>query len=101
MTWWVAPGKTDVKGDRKLRPHQQKRPDPLSAGGGKAQGCIIVRGAKAHNSIAAYADEILVTPTRLLTKEEGDWAVAFAIPGDAPGIRQVVVASSPHGPGNN
>jgi hypothetical protein len=29
--------------------------------------------------------EILVTPTRLLTKEEGDWAVAFAIPGGRTG----------------
>lgn len=88
-------GQTDVKGDRKLRPHQQKDPDLYLRVVEKRKDGIIVRGAKAHNSIAAYADEILVTPTRLLTKEEADWAVAFAVPGDAPGIRQVVVTSSP------
>jgi len=88
-------GQTDVKGDRKLRPHQQQDPDLYLRVVERGKGGIIVRGAKAHNSIAAYADEILVTPTRLLTKEEADWAVAFAIPADAPGIRQVVVTASP------
>jgi len=88
-------GQTDVKGDRKLRPHQQQDPDLYLRVVEKRKGGIVVRGAKAHNSIAAYADEILVTPTRLLTKEEGDWAVAFAIQGDAPGVKQVVIASAP------
>ncbi|MGB9699079.1 MAG: 4-hydroxyphenylacetate 3-hydroxylase family protein [Thermodesulfobacteriota bacterium] len=88
-------GQTDVKGDRKLRPHQQKDPDLYLRLVERRRDGIIVRGAKAHNSIAAYADEILVTPTRLLTKEEADWAVAFAIPADAPGIKQVVVAAAP------
>ena len=88
-------GQTDVKGDRKLRPHQQADPDLYLRIVERKKDGIVVRGAKAHNSIAAYADEILVTPTRLLTKEEGDWAVAFAIPADAPGIRQVVISSSP------
>ncbi len=88
-------GQTDVKGDRKLRPHEQADPDLYLRIVERRKDGIVVRGAKAHNSIAAYADEILVTPTRLLTKEEGDWAVSFAIPADAPGIRQVVVSSAP------
>ena len=28
------------------------------------------------------SDEIVVLPTRALTREEGDWAVAFAVPSD-------------------
>ncbi len=88
-------GQTDVKGDRSLRPHQQLDPDVYLHIVERKKDGIVVRGAKAHNSIAAYADEIIVTPTRALTKEEGDWAVAFAIPTDYPGIHQVVVAGAP------
>lgn len=88
-------GQTDVKGDRNLRPHEQADPDLYLHIVEKRRDGIVVRGAKAHNSIAAYADEVIVTPTRVLTKEEADWAVAFALPGDAPGIHQVVVVASP------
>ena len=38
---------------------------------------IIVNGAKAHNSCSAYADEIVVLPTRNMASDETDWAVAF------------------------
>lgn len=84
---------TDVKGNRNLRPHQQADPDLYLRVVEKRKDGIVVRGAKAHNSIAAYADELLVIPTRALTKEEGDWAVAFAILADAPGIKLI---SLPH-----
>jgi aromatic ring hydroxylase len=40
--------------------------------------------------MAAYADEILVLPTRAMMEGDADWAVAFAIPADDPGIKQVV-----------
>ncbi len=86
---------TDVKGDRSLRPHQQADPDMYLRIVERREDGIVVRGAKAHNSIAAYADEIIVTPTRALTKEESDWAVAFAVPGDHPKVHQIVVAGSP------
>lgn len=86
---------TDVKGDRSLRPHQQPDPDMYLRIVERKKDGIVVRGAKAHNSIAAYADEIIVTPTRALTKEEGDWAVAFAVPADHPKVHQVVVAGAP------
>ena len=86
---------TDVKGDRSLRPHQQPDPDMYLRIVEKRKDGIVVRGAKAHNSIAAYADEIIVTPTRALTKEESDWSVAFAVPGDHPRVHQIVVAGAP------
>ncbi|MEM3551926.1 MAG: 4-hydroxyphenylacetate 3-hydroxylase N-terminal domain-containing protein [Candidatus Bathyarchaeia archaeon] len=81
---------TDVKGDRIKRPHEQRDPDLYLRIVEKRDDGIIVRGAKAHNSIAPCADEIIALPTRNLTKEEGDWAVAFAVPADDPGVKLVV-----------
>jgi 4-hydroxyphenylacetate 3-monooxygenase/4-hydroxybutyryl-CoA dehydratase/vinylacetyl-CoA-Delta-isomerase len=86
---------TDVKGDRIKRPHEQKDPDLYLRVVEKRDDGIIVRGAKAHNTIAPYADEIIAIPTRTLTKEEGDWAVAFAIPADADGVKLVVRPAYP------
>jgi 4-hydroxyphenylacetate 3-monooxygenase/4-hydroxybutyryl-CoA dehydratase/vinylacetyl-CoA-Delta-isomerase len=86
---------TDVKGDRSLRPHQQPDPDMYLRIVERKKDGVVVRGAKAHNSIAAYADEIIVTPTRALTKEESDWAVAFAVAADHPRVHQVVIAGAP------
>jgi aromatic ring hydroxylase len=86
---------TDVKGDRSKRPHEQKDPDmDLRVVERKKDG-IVVRGAKAHNTIAGYAEEIIVTPTRFLTPEEKDWAVAFAIPADWDNIHLVCRATNP------
>lgn len=88
---WVGNcAQTDVKGDRSLRPHQQADPDLYLRVVEKRADGIIVRGAKAHNTIAPYADEIIVVPTRMMTKKDADWAVAFAMPADAPGITQVI-----------
>ncbi len=77
---------TDVKGDRRKRPHEQVDPDLYLRVIEKREDGIIVRGAKAHNTVAPYCDEIIVTPTRFLTEEEGDWAVSFAIPADTDGV---------------
>jgi 4-hydroxyphenylacetate 3-monooxygenase/4-hydroxybutyryl-CoA dehydratase/vinylacetyl-CoA-Delta-isomerase len=73
---------TDVKGDRSKRPHEQEDPDLYLRIVDRRDDGIVVRGAKAHNTIAAYAEEIIVLPTRFLTPEEKDYAVAFAIPAD-------------------
>lgn len=87
---------TDVKGDRIKRPHQQEDPDLYLRVVEQRKNGIVVRGAKAHNTIAPYADEIIVVPTRTLTLEEGDWAVAFAIPADTEGVKLVVRPAYPH-----
>jgi len=80
---------TDVKGDRKKRPHQQVDPDLYLRVVERKKDGIVVRGAKAHNTVAPYADEIIVIPTRFLTEEEADWAVAFAIPADTEGVKLI------------
>ncbi|MFQ6124829.1 MAG: 4-hydroxyphenylacetate 3-hydroxylase family protein [Candidatus Heimdallarchaeota archaeon] len=87
---------TDVKGDRIKRPHQQEDPDLYLRVVEQRKDGIVVRGAKAHNTIAPYADEIIVVPTRTLTPEEGDWAVAFAIPADTEGVKLVVRPAYQH-----
>jgi len=84
---------TDVKGDRSLRPADQADPDLYLRVVEKKKDGIVVRGAKAHNSFAPMADEIIVTPTRFLRDNEKDWAVSFAVPGDADGVKLVVRAA--------
>ena len=80
---------SDVKGDRTKRPHEQADPDLYLRIVKRTKDGIVVRGAKAHNTMAPYAEEIIAIPTRFLTKEEADWAVAFAVPADTPGIKMV------------
>jgi len=92
----IAAGcQTDVKGDRSKRPHQQADPDLYVRIVERRRDGIIVRGAKAHSTIAAFVDELLVIPTRVLTPEESDWAVAFAIPADAEGVKLITRVTSP------
>lgn len=80
---------TDVKGDRSKRPHEQVDPDLYLRIVDKTTDGIFVKGAKAHNTTAPYCDEIIVLPTRHLTKEESSWAVAFAIPADTEGVKLI------------
>lgn len=84
---------TDVKGNRALRPHQQADPDLYLHVVEHRDDGIVVRGAKNHITAAAVAEEIIVTPTRMLTPEEDEYAVAFAVPGDWDGVKLVTRAS--------
>ena len=86
---------TDVKGNRPWRPHEQKDPDLYLHVVEKRQDGIVVNGAKAHNTCSAYVDEIVAIPTRFMTAEEPDWAVAFAIPSDYEGVTIINGAFSP------
>jgi 4-hydroxyphenylacetate 3-monooxygenase/4-hydroxybutyryl-CoA dehydratase/vinylacetyl-CoA-Delta-isomerase len=84
---WIGNcAQTDIKGDRKARPHEQADPDAYLRVVERRKDGIVVRGCKAHIGIAPVAEELIVVPTRALTKEEDDWAVAFAIPGDTKGV---------------
>ena len=81
---------TDVKGERLKRPAQQTDPDAYVHVVERKSVGIVVRGCKLHISEASIADEILVVPTRALGPDEKDYAVAFALPADYDGIKQVV-----------
>ena len=63
-----AMGLTDVKGDRSLRPSQQKRhQDYYVRIVEERKDGIIVRGAKTHISEAPLCNEILIAPCRAMT----------------------------------
>ena len=78
----AACAQTDTKGDRTKRPFEQADPDAYVHVTEVRDDGIIVRGAKVSITMAAYADEIYVLPTRALREEDKDYAVAFAIPAD-------------------
>jgi 4-hydroxybutyryl-CoA dehydratase/vinylacetyl-CoA-Delta-isomerase len=77
---------TDVKGDRSLRPGEQNDPDMFLHIVDRSSDGIVVRGAKAHQTGALSSHEILVVPTMAMREGEEEYAVAFAVPADAPGI---------------
>ena len=81
---------TDVKGDRLLRPANQPDPDAYVRIKERRSDGIVVSGCKLHISEGSVADEVLVVPTRSLRQEDKDYAVAFAVPGDWEGMKQVV-----------
>jgi aromatic ring hydroxylase len=81
-----------VKGDRSLPPHSQADPDLYVHVVEERPDGIVVRGAKCHTSIAANAHEIIVLPTRAMGPEDIDYAVAFAVPVDTPGLSLYVSA---------
>ena len=81
---------TDVKGDRMLRPADQPDPDAYVHIKERRSDGIVVSGCKVHISEASVADEVLVVPTRALREQDKDYAVAFAVPGDWEGMKQVV-----------
>ncbi len=85
----VSVAQTDVKGDRSLRPYQQADPDLYVRIRERRSDGIVVRGAKAHITQAQVADELIVIPCRSLSPEDADYAVAFAVPANAPGITMV------------
>lgn len=86
----AACAQTDVKGERLKRPAQQADPDAYLHVTERTADGIVVRGCKVHITQAAVADEILVVPTRALGPEEADYAVAFAVPADHKGVKQVI-----------
>lgn len=78
---------TDPKGDRSLSPSQQADPDMFLHIVERREDGIVVRGAKAHQTGIVNSHEVLVMPTISMTEADKDYAVAFAVPVDAPGIK--------------
>jgi len=85
---------TDVKGDRLLRPADQPNPGSYVYIKERLKDGIVVEGCKLHISEASVSDEVLVVPTRALREKDKDYAVAFAVPGDWDGLKQVVTVHS-------
>ena len=100
---------TDVKGSRNpkyKRAHMQPDPDQyfhivdtdvdgIGLDGKPTKG-IIVRGAKICNSCAPYVDEIIALPTKFMSPDDSDYAVAFALPADWDGIKLMALPGQHH-----
>ncbi len=87
--WIVDGAMTDVKGDRSRRPAEQSDPDMyLRVVERRADG-VVIRGAKAHQTGAINSHWVLVMPTVALRDDEGDYAIACALPADAEGITYI------------
>jgi aromatic ring hydroxylase len=90
----LSVGQTDVKGDRSQGPLNQPNPDMYTRIVERREDGIVVRGAKIHTSCTTNANELIVIPTRAMAEADKDYAVAFAIPVNTPGLKLV---SSPYG----
>lgn len=82
----LALAQTDVKGDRSLHPHQQPNPDMYVRVIEQRKDGIVVRGAKAHTTAAPVVNEIIFLPTRAMAEVDADYAVAFVLPVNTPGM---------------
>ena len=82
----VVGGMTDPKGDRSKRPGEQSDPDLFTHVVEKREDGIVIRGAKAHMTGSINSHQILIMPTQNMAKGDEAYAVAAAIPLNAPGI---------------
>jgi 4-hydroxybutyryl-CoA dehydratase / vinylacetyl-CoA-Delta-isomerase len=82
----MAGALTDPKGLRRLGPSKQPDPDMYLHIVKRTPEGVVVRGAKVMICGTAAANEIFVMPGVRLKREDADYAVAFTIPKDTPGI---------------
>lgn len=80
---------TDPKGDRSLSPSQQEDADLYVRIVEVRPDGIVVRGAKAHQTGAVNSHEHLIMPTIAMREADKDYAVSFAVPGDAEGVLMI------------
>lgn len=86
--WAVSGAMTDPRGDRSKRPSEQADPDLYLRVVERRKDGVVLRGAKMHQTSACHAHWHLVLPLACRPGEE-DWAVAAAVPSDAPGLWHV------------
>jgi len=82
----IAGSMTDPKGDRGKKPSQQADLDLFTRIVEKREDGVVIRGAKAHQTGMANSHEMLILPTTNLSPEDHDYAIACAVPVDAPGV---------------
>ncbi|MBP5750865.1 MAG: 4-hydroxyphenylacetate 3-hydroxylase family protein [Firmicutes bacterium] len=85
----LAGAMTDVKGDRSLRPGQQKDPDLFVHVVEKRDDGVVIRGCKAHMTGMINSHEMLIMPTMGMKPGEEEYAICCALPTDAPGVTHI------------
>ena len=86
---------TDAKGDRAKSPMEQDDPDVYLRIVERRKDGIVISGAKLHISSAVLAHELIVMPTKRMKPGEEDWAVACAVPINAPGVTIINTSFTP------
>jgi 4-hydroxybutyryl-CoA dehydratase / vinylacetyl-CoA-Delta-isomerase len=86
----VTAALTDPKGDRKLKPQEQKDPDQYLHIVEKRKDGIVIRGAKLNQTGVILAHEVVILPTTAVNEEGKAYAVACAVPVDSPGMTYVL-----------
>lgn len=82
----LAGAMTDPKGHRAKRPSEQEDPDQFVRVVERLPDGVVIRGAKLHNTGGINSHEVLVMPGTALRPEEGEYAIACAVPADAEGV---------------
>ncbi len=80
---------TDSKGDRSLPPHKQPDPDVFVHVKERRKDGIVISGSKQHQTGAVNSHEVLLMPTIAMREADKDFALACAVPADAPGVTMV------------
>lgn len=80
---------SDVKGDRSKSASQQLDPDLFVHIVERRSDGIVIRGAKASITNGSVIDELVVIPTHAFGEEDADYAVACAVPANAPGVKMI------------
>ena len=80
---------TDQYYDRTKRVSEQQDPDLILHVVGESEKGPVVRGLRTLATLAPISDEVLVYPNRPREPDERDYAIAFAIPMNAPGLKIV------------
>ncbi len=78
---------TDQYYDRTKRVSEQKDPDLILRVVGETAKGPVIRGLRTLATLAPISDEVLVYPNRPRDPDEADYATAFAIPMNTPGLK--------------
>jgi len=90
----ACPAITDPKGGRKIPAQEQPDPDMYLRVVDRNREGIVIRGAKLHQTGAAFSHEKLVLPCTTHRAGAEDYAVACAVPANTPGLVHISVRQS-------
>ncbi len=90
----ACPAITDPKGSRKIPAQEQLDPDMYLRVVDRNHQGIVIRGAKLHQTGAAFSHEKLVLPCTTHRAGAENYAVACAVPANAEGIVHISVRQS-------
>jgi 4-hydroxybutyryl-CoA dehydratase/vinylacetyl-CoA-Delta-isomerase len=89
---------TDAKGNRSLPPGKQDDPDAYVRVVDRRKGGVVIRGAKLHITGASLGHELMTIPTKSMKAGEEAYAIACAVPVNAPGVKIVNTSYAPRHP---